>query len=628
MIDAKGESTTYTYDNAGRLTAKHFVTAPLQDVAYTYDDSSASNFGKGKLTHLSDASGSTALTWTRRGDLASLSSAIGSQTYTTSFSYDLGGRISTITYPSGREVSFTRDAQGQVTAVATRADAAAASSAVLQSIAWQPYGPFSVATLSSGLTLDHGFSLDQELTSITLFDGATSLLHRTFSRSDLINITGIDDPVNAGNQTFAYTPSNRLSIATGEWGSESYSYDPAGNRLSLEKIVNGTATTMSYAYSPLTNRLSSVSLNGEPSRTFTHDAAGNIIEDVRGGHVYGYSYDAAGHLASVTKDGLLWASYLYNSFDQLASRELTAATATPATSHYLYDAQGHLIAEADGSSGAILREYIWLDDMPIAVIDTVADGAPLYHVITDHLYRPIAMYDSTGTQVWSAVWEPFGALHSVSGALALDARFPGQWYQLETGLHYNWHRHYDPTLGRYTQPDPLGLEAGANRFTYALGNPIMNIDPDGLKLKGGAHLTNCKGSPFVRGKDVHDLFRRLAEASSEVPLQFDKGPYSLFGGRVDAYAPTTGDVWELKPTTYGDGWLYRYASNQVSSYINSASQSVLARPGRWSVLFPDMPIATIRDPYYGTVTFEPDDPSNTGLIFYSCEPPPPVCYPQ
>jgi RHS repeat-associated protein len=117
--------------------------------------------------------------------------------------------------------------------------------------------------------------------------------------------------------------------------------------------------------------------------------------------------------------------------------------------------------------------------MPIAVIDTVADGAPLYHVITDHLYRPIAMYDSTGTQVWSAVWEPFGALHSVSGALALDARFPGQWYQLETGLHYNWHRHYDPTLGRYTQPDPLGLEAGANRFTYALGNPIMNIDPDG-----------------------------------------------------------------------------------------------------------------------------------------------------
>jgi RHS repeat-associated protein len=200
---------------------------------------------------------------------------------------------------------------------------------------------------------------------------------------------------------------------------------------------------------------------------------------VRGGHVYGYSYDAAGHLASVTKDGLLWASYLYNSFDQLASRELTAATATPATSHYLYDAQGHLIAEADGSSGAILREYIWLDDMPIAIIDTVADGAPLYHVITDHLYRPIAMYDSTGTQVWSAVWEPFGALHSVSGALALDARFPGQWYQLETGLHYNWHRHYDPTLGRYTQPDPLGLEAGANRFTYALGNPIMNIDPDG-----------------------------------------------------------------------------------------------------------------------------------------------------
>jgi RHS repeat-associated protein len=109
----------------------------------------------------------------------------------------------------------------------------------------------------------------------------------------------------------------------------------------------------------------------------------------------------------------------------------------------------------------------------------VIDGAGLYHVVTDHLYRPVSLFDASGAEVWSAVWEPFGALLSVNGSVSLDARFPGQWYQLETGLHYNWHRHYDPTIGRYTQPDPAGLKGGASRFTYALANPVMNIDPDG-----------------------------------------------------------------------------------------------------------------------------------------------------
>jgi RHS repeat-associated protein len=195
----------------------------------------------------------------------------------------------------------------------------------------------------------------------------------------------------------------------------------------------------------------------------------------RGGHVYRYGYDGNDRLATVTRDGVLWATYLYNGFGQLSARELTAATGIPGTAHYSYDRNGRLIAETDAATGATLREYIWLDNLPVAVID----GAGLYHVVTDHLYRPVALLDASGAQVWSAVWEPFGALHSVNGSIDLDARFPGQWYQLETGLHYNWHRHYDPTLGRFTQPDPIGLEAGANRFSYALANPIMNIDPDG-----------------------------------------------------------------------------------------------------------------------------------------------------
>jgi RHS repeat-associated protein len=61
----------------------------------------------------------------------------------------------------------------------------------------------------------------------------------------------------------------------------------------------------------------------------------------------------------------------------------------------------------------------------------------------------------------------------------LDARFPGQWFQSETGLHYNWHRSYDPTLGRYTQPDPLGFVDGPSVYAYAGGSPQRYVDRDG-----------------------------------------------------------------------------------------------------------------------------------------------------
>ncbi|MEQ1712208.1 MAG: RHS repeat-associated core domain-containing protein, partial [Hyphomicrobium sp.] len=62
----------------------------------------------------------------------------------------------------------------------------------------------------------------------------------------------------------------------------------------------------------------------------------------------------------------------------------------------------------------------------------------------------------------------------------LNARFPGQWFQVESGLHYNWHRHYDPTIGRYTQPDPLGFVDGPSVYAYARNAPGEVIDPTGL----------------------------------------------------------------------------------------------------------------------------------------------------
>ena len=109
----------------------------------------------------------------------------------------------------------------------------------------------------------------------------------------------------------------------------------------------------------------------------------------------------------------------------------------------------------------------------MAVVDHTGPTPVLYHVHTDHLERPLMMTDASQNVVWNAIYLPFGGIHSITGSVTHDQRFPGQWFQLETGLHYNWHSHYDPTTGRYIQADPLGMPDGPSRFAYVAISPLM-----------------------------------------------------------------------------------------------------------------------------------------------------------
>ena len=107
----------------------------------------------------------------------------------------------------------------------------------------------------------------------------------------------------------------------------------------------------------------------------------------------------------------------------------------------------------------------------IANEDTSAPN--LYFVHADHLYRPIKMTDGTETIVWDAVYKPFGDAYSITGTAANNLRFPGQYFLMEEGLHYNWYRHYDATIGRYLQTDPLdGISIGLSSVATYLSDTI------------------------------------------------------------------------------------------------------------------------------------------------------------
>ncbi|TQV65808.1 RHS repeat-associated core domain-containing protein [Aliiroseovarius halocynthiae] len=101
--------------------------------------------------------------------------------------------------------------------------------------------------------------------------------------------------------------------------------------------------------------------------------------------------------------------------------------------------------------------------------------------------------------MWQASYLPFGGVHATTGD-PINLRFPGQWFQSESGLHQNWMRDYDPTTGRYIQADPLGLVDGASVYNYALQNPGRYVDPRGLSV---GIVTPREGFPSLPNVGLH-----------------------------------------------------------------------------------------------------------------------------
>jgi RHS repeat-associated protein len=195
----------------------------------------------------------------------------------------------------------------------------------------------------------------------------------------------------------------------------------------------------------------------------------------------GDGYNKHGRLDRLTIGSTVTADYTYDGLERLAIR--ATQNMTPAgTTHYVYDLAGHLIAEST-DTGQTVREYVWLDDMPLAVVADVDTMSPkLWHVHADQLDRPLKMTDGTQAVVWDAVYRPFGEVVSITGSGSNNLRFPGQYFLIESGLHYNWHRHYDPSIGRYLQTDPLGTTDGPSVYAYTQNSPTMFVDRLGLAV--------------------------------------------------------------------------------------------------------------------------------------------------
>ena len=104
-----------------------------------------------------------------------------------------------------------------------------------------------------------------------------------------------------------------------------------------------------------------------------------------------------------------------------------------------------------------------------------------YYYLNDHLGTPQKLVEESGAVVWAAQYTAFGDAVVDIETVVNNLRFAGQYFDAETGAHYNWHRYYDPSTGRYISADPIGLNGGMNLYTYVQNKPIIFYDPFGLE---------------------------------------------------------------------------------------------------------------------------------------------------
>ena len=320
---------------------------------------------------------------------------------------------------------------------------------------------------------------------------------------------------------YAYSANGDLdSIADTRHGQRRYDYDPLGR---LTRVRHSRdEPPESFAHDPVGNllmqdrpgaaKVSGNRLLMQGDRHYDYDAFGNLIRERRGAAqklVTEYRYDCQHRLVGVTLPDGSGASYRYDAFGRRIAK-----TVDGNTTEFFWQGD-NLVAE---SAREHYRSYVYEPGSfrPLAMLDGKGPrkACPFYYQL-DHLGTPQELTDFSGEIVWSAKYNAYGKVtrQTYGGGEQLDQplRFQGQYFDAESGLHYNRHRYYHPDVGRYLTPDPVKLAGGLNQYQYAL-NPTGWVDP--LGLSGNCPAPNKPGC--AAPDDVGSV--KVDEGEARVPI--------------------------------------------------------------------------------------------------------------
>ena len=456
MVRADGAATTYAYDSLGRLLS---TTASGDVESHSYD--TCTN-GIGRLCSSANSATSESYTYKAYGPMDSRTTIIGGVSYVTTFGYDFRRRPIETGYPGGNTVRRQYDDRSYVTAV--EAKIAGTWKDVVTNITYLPYGPIKSWKYGNLAYESRAYDDDYRLLAM----GSSGIQSLDYGYDWNNRLRSIDNGINSNwSQTYFYDDEGRLTTANSSGlGNQGWTFDANGNR---ETHIWSGATD-DYQPSTINNQIPTIT--GGRAKSFTYDLLGNITDKSGYGGAWSATYDPYNRMNSFTTGGQA-TTYAYN-----PSRMRVTKTSGGTTTRYLYLDGARLLGEGSGSS--LTTQYIWLGGKPIGLVK----GSTLYFVHTDHLGRPDTVADQNKTVVWRAANTAYKRTVTTNSIGGLNVGFPGQYYDGESGLYYNWHRYYDPATGQYLQSDPIGLGGGLNTYGYVGGNPVNFVDPLGLELWG------------------------------------------------------------------------------------------------------------------------------------------------
>lgn len=311
-----------------------------------------------------------------------------------------------------------------------------------------------------------------------------ALQHRSYTYRADGHLTAVDDQL-GGRRQLDLTREGRVRGVTADNWSERYAYDEAGNQTAATTPGNGDADgSREYTGTRIT-RAGRV--------RYEHDAQGRVVlrqkaRLSRKPDTWHYGWDAEDRLVSVTPDGMRW-RYLYDALGRRVAKQRLSTDGATVAEEVTFTWDGDTLCEqtTSASDSPDTIALTWDHDgvKPVTqverrLLDQSEVDRRFFAIVTDLVGTPRELVDEQGEVAWHTRATLWGTTTWNRSATAYTPlRFPGQYFDPESGLHYNRHRHYDPESGRYVSPDPLGLPPAPNAVTYA-DNPTRWIDPLGL----------------------------------------------------------------------------------------------------------------------------------------------------
>lgn len=465
--DNRGVITTYSYDTVNRLHQVSYNVGTTgvpatPTVTYTYG-TAPSQYNNGLLITMADGTGSTSYTYDVMGRKTQESHTVGSTAYPVSYQYNYAGSLTSLTYPSNRDVKPTYDAIGRLSSVAD--SSATYVSGLTYNTDFLPTG----YNLGNGVAASVGYSADRlQPQSVSYSKSSTTLFGQSYaygsSGANSGEITAITDTVDSGrNMTYTYDSLDRLSNAK---SAGSTNYPAWGLSFIYDRYGNRTAQSISSGCTGLTCPTSSVTVSGSTNQItgspYTYDANGNMTND----GVNTMTYDAENRVVSAPGT-----TYAYDGVGHRVQKIPTKGTPTT----YVFSGD-RVISEYAGSS--LSAEYIFRAHALTAEYNS---GILTYHG-RDPLSVRLSM-DSNGNKSGEQGHFPFGESWYNSNSTT-KWHFTAYERDSESGNDHATFRYHVNRLGRFSSFDAIRSRRqtpqALNRYTYSTNDPINRSDPSGL----------------------------------------------------------------------------------------------------------------------------------------------------